>query len=429
MILTLTKKTIKGTISVPGDKSISHRAAILGAMAKGVTNIKGFLLGEDCLHTLACLEALGVQLEKSESGVKVQGKGWEHFQEPKTVLDVGNSGTTMRLMMGLLSAQPFFSVLSGDASLNERPMKRVASPLTQMGAEIKGRQNGEKPPMSIKGKKLQSITYHTPVASAQVKSALLLAGLQSEGKTTVIEPSPSRDHTERMIKAFGGNISTDGLTHAVVGPQTLTGTEIVVPGDFSSAAFFIAAALITENSEITIQNVGINKTRTGLLTVLKEMGAAVSLLDSREENCEPIADIAVTSSSLKGVTIEGDLIPKLIDEIPIIALIASRAEGRTIIKDAAELKVKETNRIQTVVDELKKLGVSIKATEDGMIIDGQPGKVLSGGTVNAYGDHRIAMMLMVAALICEKPLDIIEAESAAVSFPGFRELLSSITYD
>jgi len=425
----LGKKSVIGKVQVPGDKSISHRAAIFGAMAVGKTVIHGYLTGEDCLHTLSCLEALGVQIDRQEKTVIINGTGWKNLREPKTVLDVGNSGTTMRLLLGVLAAQPFYTVLSGDKSLNERPMRRVSIPLTEMGARFDGRENGNKAPLSVRGNALRPITYQSPVASAQVKSAILLAGLQTEGVTTVVEPVASRDHTERMIEAFGGSIDTNGTRHSVKGRQKLIGTEIVVPGDFSSAAFLIAAALVTENSVLTIENVGINPTRTGMLTILKQMGANIELFNQRELNREPVCDILVRSSALKGTVIEGAVIPRLIDEIPILALIASQAEGRTVIKDAGELKVKETNRIQTVVSELKKLGVDIEATDDGMIIEGDPDKVLSGGVVNAYGDHRMAMMLMVASLISADPLVILEAESAAVSFPGFDRLLSAITRD
>ncbi|MFC7391577.1 3-phosphoshikimate 1-carboxyvinyltransferase [Scopulibacillus cellulosilyticus] len=420
------KKKIQGKIKVPGDKSISHRAVLLGAIAEGETTVDGFLMGDDCLHTMKCMRQLGVRIEKSGESLIIIGNGIDGLSEPVDVLDVGNSGTAMRLMIGLLAARPFYSVLVGDASIHQRPMDRVVLPLKQMGADIYGRSNNRLAPITVNGSKLHGTEYHSPVSSAQVKSAILLAGLQTEGTTVVREPELSRDHTERMIRAFGGSVLTEGTVHTITGPQKLTGTHIKVPGDISSAAFFIAAALITPDSHLIIEDVGINPTRTGILDILNSMGADISLENQRIVNDEPVSDLVVRSSSLQGTEIGGDVIPRLIDEIPILALIATQAEGQTVIKDAAELKVKETNRIVTVVSQLRKLGADIEETEDGMIINGQPGKPLKGGDVNSFGDHRIGMMLAIASQVANEPINVERTDSIAVSFPTFNELLESV---
>ncbi|WEG11362.1 3-phosphoshikimate 1-carboxyvinyltransferase [Pullulanibacillus sp. KACC 23026] len=417
-------KTFTGEMTVPGDKSISHRSVMLGSIAEGTTTVEGFLLGEDCLSTIRCMSELGVTIERDGEHVTIHGNGLKGLTEPKTVLDVGNSGTTARLIIGLLSGQPFYSVISGDRSLNKRPMDRVTKPLKNMGGTFYGRENGRYAPLSIVGGALKAIHYQSPVASAQVKSSLVLAGLQASGETTIEEPHLSRDHTERMLRAFGVTIETEGTTHRVKGGQTLTATHIRVPGDFSSAAFFIAAALITPGSELIIKNVGINPTRTGLLTVLENMGASIELLNQREENFEPVADLHIKGQSLKATTVSGEVIPRLIDEIPILALIASQAEGTTVIKDAEELRVKETDRIQTVCEELTKIGVQIEPTPDGMIIQGQPRTSLKGGRVKSHGDHRIGMMLGVAAVLTDQPLILEEGEAIAVSFPGFYDFFT-----
>lgn len=422
--LTFSTKTraLTGELTVPGDKSISHRAVMFGAIAEGTTRIEGFLEGDDCLSTIGCMTALGATIKRDGDKVEVQGNGLRGLQEPKDVLNVGNSGTTARLIIGLLSGQPFYSVLSGDHSLNGRPMDRVVIPLKEMGGTFYGRENGRFAPLSIVGGSLKGIHYRSPVASAQVKSSLILAGLQADGETSVEEPYLSRDHSERMLRAFGVEIETKGAVHTVKGGQTLKATSIKVPGDFSSAAFFIAAALITPGSDLTIKNVGINPTRTGLLDVLEKMGATLTFLNEKVENHEPVADIHVTSQPLKGTVVDGALIPRLIDEVPILALIASQAEGTTLIKDARELRVKETDRIETVCQELKKLGVQIEPTEDGMVIKGQPNQPLNGGRVNSHGDHRIGMMLGVASSVASEPIVLEGGEAIAVSFPGFYSL-------
>ncbi|MBM7645282.1 3-phosphoshikimate 1-carboxyvinyltransferase [Scopulibacillus daqui] len=419
-------KKIQGKIKVPGDKSISHRAVLLGSIAEGKTKIDGFLMGDDCLHTMQIMRQLGVRIEKDGESLIIEGNGIDGLSEPADVLDVGNSGTAMRLLIGLLSARPFYSVLVGDASIHQRPMDRVVLPLKEMGANITGRADNRLAPITVNGRKLHGIEYDSPVSSAQVKSAILLAGLQTEGTTIVREPELSRDHTERMIRAFGGSVTTEGMVHTIVGPQKLTGTHIKVPGDISSAAFFIAAALITPGSHLIIENVGVNPTRTGILDILQAMGADVALENERLVNDEPVSDIVVRHSSLKGAEIGGEVIPRLIDEIPILALIATQAEGQTVIRDASELKVKETNRIVTVVSQLRKMGADIEETDDGMIINGQPGKPLKGGNVNSFGDHRIGMMLAIASQAAKEPVKVDHAESIAVSFPGFETLLESV---
>ena len=417
-------KSLQGNIVVPGDKSISHRSVMFGAVAQGITTVTGFLMGEDCLSTVACFKRLGIKIEQNEEKMIIHGTGWDGLQEPSEVLDVGNSGTTIRLMMGILAGRPFHSTLIGDASIGKRPMTRVSIPLSQMGAKIEGRQNGEYTPLSIRGGGIHGITYKTPVASAQVKSSILLAGLQAEGTTTVIEPEKSRDHTERMIRQFGGTVENDGLAVSVRGGQALKGTEVHVPGDISSAAFFLVAGAIVPNSTITLTNVGLNPTRTGILDVMKDMGADITIKMQDDAQHEPSGDITIKTSDLKGTIIGGEVIPRLIDEIPVIALLATQAEGTTIIKDAAELKVKETNRIDTVVNELSKLGSSIEATDDGMIIHGK--QTLLGGTVSSHGDHRIGMMLAIAGLICQKEVSLEDKEAISISYPQFFADLQSL---
>ncbi|RFU68490.1 3-phosphoshikimate 1-carboxyvinyltransferase [Peribacillus saganii] len=418
-------KSLRGTIEVPGDKSISHRAVMFGALAEGTTTISHFLPGEDCLSTISCFRQLGVPIERVGDSVKVTGRGFNGLSEPSELLDVGNSGTTIRLMLGILAGQPFHAVLAGDSSIAQRPMTRVVDPLRVMGAEIDGRKKGERTPLSIRGGSLSSINYEMPVASAQVKSAILLAGLQAEGVTTVKEASKTRDHTERMIARFGGEISVNGNEVSVRGKQRFTGTTIKVPGDISSAAFFMVAAAIIPESEVTLVNVGLNPTRTGILDVMLAMGADVTVVpDSSEENAEPAGTIIVRSSQLKGTEIGGGLIPRLIDELPVISLLAAHAEGTTVIKDAQELKVKETNRIDTVAGELSKLGADITPTDDGMIING--GSRLTGGSVSSHGDHRIGMMLAVAGLASAGEVTLENPEAIAVSYPQFFEHLSSL---
>lgn len=417
-------KGLNGEITIPGDKSISHRAVMLGAIANGVTTIEGFLPGDDCLSTIACFKKLGVEIEQDGEKVTVYGKGWDGLQEPKEVLDVGNSGTTIRLMLGILATRPFHTVVIGDDSIAKRPMSRVTDPLREMGSAIDGRDNGNLTPLSVRGGKTKGIHFQSKVASAQVKSAILLAGLQSEGETSVTEPYLSRDHTERMLKAFGVEVNRDGCTTTVRGGQTLTAQHIFVPGDISSAAFFLVAGAIVPNSEITLKNVGMNPTRTGIIDVLIEMGANIQINNERVQNDEPVCDLTISTSSLKGITISGSIIPRLIDEIPVIAVLATQAEGVTVIKDAEELKVKETNRIDTVVSELRKLGAKIEPTDDGMIIHGKT--PLTGGEVDSFGDHRIGMAMAIAALIADSSVTINNSDAIAISYPNFFEHIESL---
>lgn len=418
-------QSLNGTIKVPGDKSISHRAVMFGSIAEGKTTINGFLTGEDCLSTISCFKKLGVNIEQDNEQVTVNGKGISGLKPPSEDLYVGNSGTTIRLMLGILANTPFTSVLTGDESIAKRPMNRVTQPLKQMGAEIQGNESGNKVPLQIKGGKTKGFHYHSPIASAQVKSAIILAGLKGDGTTSVTEPLKSRDHTERMLEAFGAEVESDGLTVSIHGGQELKGTHIEVPGDISSAAFFLVAGAIIPNSTITLQKVGLNPTRTGILDVLNQMGAEISYQNMNDEVSEPFGDLVIKTSSLKGTVIKGDLIPRLIDEIPIIALAATQAEGQTIIQDAQELRVKETDRIETVVNELKKMGADIEATEDGMIINGRT--MLKGAPVQSHGDHRIGMMLSVASCIAEGETTLSNSEAIAVSYPTFYKQLERLS--
>jgi 3-phosphoshikimate 1-carboxyvinyltransferase len=423
-ILTHNIQKLEGQIKIPGDKSISHRSVMFGAIANGTTTVTNFLKGEDCLSTISCFKELGVKIEEKEDSLVIEGKGWDHLTEPVHVLNVGNSGTTIRLMLGLLSGRPIHSTFIGDDSIGKRPMKRVIIPLREMGAIIDGRNNGDYTPLSLRGGGLRPISYRLPIASAQVKSSIILAALQANGTTTIVEPAQTRDHTERMIRQFGGQVETDDLTITVTGPQTLVGTHVNVPGDISSAAFFLVAGAIVSEGKIRLENVGLNPSRIGIIEVLNKMGAKMSILPNNEEAFEPVGDIIIEPSLLNGTVIEGDLIPRLIDEVPIIALLATQANGKTIIKDADELKVKETNRIDTVVNELLKLGADISATDDGMIING-PTK-LHGGLVSSHGDHRIGMMLAIASLICQGEVTLEDADAIAVSYPNFFSDLSHL---
>lgn len=420
------KVPLKGSLTVPGDKSISHRAVMLGSIAKGKTTIHGLLTGDDCLHTIQCFQALGVNIRRDGDYVEIEGKGLEGLNEPTQILDVGNSGTTIRLMLGILSSLPFHSIINGDDSIKKRPMDRVTIPLKKMGAHIDGRHQGKLAPLAVSGGNLKGITYHTPVASAQVKSAILLAGLFAKGNTIVIEPEASRDHTERMIQAFGGVVHTDGLKITVPGEQELQGTTIHVPGDISSAAFFLVAGSIIPDSEITIKNVGLNPTRTGIIDCLQQMGANISINNVKDHKLEPYGDITVKYSPLKAIEIGGEIIPRMIDEIPILALAATQAEGITVIKDAEELKVKETNRIDTVVNELKKMGANIEATSDGMKIVGKT--KLKGAIVDSHGDHRIGMMLAIASCLAEGKTVIQNKEVVSISYPGFFTQLEQLMH-
>lgn len=423
-IKTETILPLRGTFTVPGDKSISHRAVMLGAIAHGKTKIHGLLTGNDCLSTIACFQKMGVEIVRDGEYVEIEGKGFAGLKEPKEVFDVGNSGTTIRLLLGILANTSFHSCIIGDESIATRPMDRVTLPLREMGVKIDGRQDGLYTPLSIRGGNITGIDYHSPVASAQVKSAILLAGLLADGTTSVTEPERSRDHTERMLRAFGCEVKENGYTKSIEGKQTLQGTTIHVPGDISSAAFFLVAGAIIANSELTIENVGMNPTRTGILDVLEQMGAEIFYEPLDDEAMEPAANITIKSSSLKGIEISGKIIPRLIDEIPIIALAATQAEGVTVIKDAAELKVKETNRIDTVVQELTKMGAKIEATNDGMIIYGQ--STLNGANVNSHGDHRIGMMLAIAACIAHGETTIRDIGAIDISYPQFFEHLQEL---
>ena len=414
--------SLKGSVTIPGDKSISHRAVMFGSISKGITEITGFLQGADCLSTIACFKNMGVDIKNDGDKVIVYGNGLHGLKAPHEILDVGNSGTTTRLISGILAAQNFTSVLSGDSSLNKRPMKRIITPLSLMGANIESIDGCA--PLTIKGAPLKGIEYTSPVSSAQIKSCILLAGLYAEGITSVNEPSLSRNHTELMLKAFGADISSEGFKATVKPANELFGQKVCVPGDISSAAYFIAAGLIVPGSEVLVQNVGLNPTRDGFIRVCLEMGGNITILNQRTEGGEPVGDLLVRHSSLKGTTIKGDIIPTLIDEIPIIAVLASYADGKTVIADAAELKVKECDRIDAMTTTLSDMGVDITATDDGMIING--GKPLHGALIRDYMDHRIAMSLAIAALNAEGTTTIENAEIANVSFPSFYKDLESL---
>lgn len=409
-------KRMHGTVTVPGDKSISHRAVMLGAISEGFTEADGFLPGADCLSTIACFRKLGIEIAQEDTHVVIHGKGLHELTAPKETLDVGNSGTTMRLMSGILAGQPFVSTLDGDASIRKRPMGRVIMPLREMGAKIEGAGDGMTAPLTITGQGLHGISYVSPVASAQVKSCVLLAGLYADGETKVTEPTRSRDHTERMLAAFGGDLRVEGNEVTVQPEPHLVGQKLLVPGDISSAAYFIAAGLLVPDAEILIKNIGINPTRDGILRVARAMGGKIELVSQRDVSGEPVADLLVKSSSLHGTQISGDIIPTLIDEIPVIAVMASCAEGDTVIRDAAELRVKETDRIATVTENLSRLGIQAEPQPDGMIIHG--GR-LSGGTVDSFSDHRIAMAFAVAGLVASEPVDIQEAQCVDISYPSF----------
>ncbi|WP_203339492.1 3-phosphoshikimate 1-carboxyvinyltransferase [Planococcus beijingensis] len=418
------KPSLTGSIQVPGDKSISHRAIMFGSMASGTTTVKGFLMGDDCLSTISCFQKLGVKIDISDEVVTIQSEGEDSWKEPSEVLDTGNSGTTTRLMLGLLAGTSFHSVLAGDESIAKRPMKRIINPLREMGADIRGRMDGQYTPLAVQGTALKAIDYTLPVASAQVKSAILLAALKAEGKTVIHEPIASRDHTEIMLEHFGATITRENQLIKLEGGQKLTAAHVQVPGDISSAAFMIGAALVTENSKVTLKNVGINPTRTGILDVIEKMGASFELVENDTEG-ERSADVTVYSSKLKGTEIGGELIPRLIDEIPLIALIATQAEGTTVIKDAEELRVKETDRIAAVVKELSKMGADIEATEDGMIIQGPT--ALTGAEMTSYGDHRLGMMAAIGALAASGEVVIDDPECISISYPNFFEHLNLLT--
>ena len=418
-------KKLKGTIQMPGDKSISHRAIILGAIAEGKTRIKGFLRGEDCLNTIKIFRQLGIDIEEnSPAGIVIKGKGLHGLSKPDSFLDAGNSGTTMRLVSGILAGQNFTSTITGDKSLSARPMKRIIAPLREMGAVIGAREDNFAP-LLIKGNKLKGINYVSKIASAQLKSCLLLAGLYAQGETTVTEPVKSRDHTERMLKYFGIEIKEKGLTVGVKSPARLTGQAITVPGDISSAAFFVIGAILLPDSRITIKNIGLNPTRTGILTVLKQMGAKIIIENERTDGDEPVGDLVVKAGALKGVKITGGLIPFLIDEIPILAVAATQTEGVTEISGARELRVKETDRIKAISSQLALMGARIEEKEDGMIIYG--GTRLKGSYLNSFGDHRMAMSLVIAGLLAEGKTTVKNTECISTSLPGFMDILKQIS--
>jgi 3-phosphoshikimate 1-carboxyvinyltransferase len=416
---------LKGNIFVPGDKSISHRSLILGSIAQGEMRIYNFLNSLDCLSTLECMRALGVEVKwDSNDSLTIKGKGLYGLQESKVILDVGNSGTTMRLLTGLLSGQNFYSVLNGDNSIKKRPMKRVIQPLRLMGAEIWGREDGHFAPLSIKGSQLNPFQYTLPVASAQVKSALLLAGLYTNGETVISEPLSSRDHTERMLEIMQADIKISSPEITIKGGIELKSTDIFIPGDISSAAYFIAAASILKDSQIIIKQVGVNPTRTGIVEILKKMGTKIDLLNYHIKSNEPQADLEIEYSELKRVEINQEDVPSLIDELPLIAIVATQAQGKTVVSGARELRVKETDRIKAIVSELKKMGADIEEKEDGFVVNGPTS--LQGAVCESYNDHRIAMSLAVAALLAEGKTVIKNSECIDISFPGFEMTLQNL---
>lgn len=422
---------LKGEIDIPGDKSISHRSIMLGSIAQGTTEITHFLKGADCLSTIRCFRHMGVEIEEKPDYILVHGKGLRGLTAPDTTLNTGNSGTTTRLIAGILAGQSFSSTLSGDESLNSRPMARIISPLSEMGADITSLNQNDCAPLRINPGTLHGICYQSPVASAQVKSAILLAGLYADDVTSVTEPFLSRNHTELMLQNFGAYVAstmhTDGSATAQLEPcRELYGQQILVPGDISSAAYFIAAGLLVPHSEILVKNVGTNFTRAGFLRVCEAMGADITLLNRSFEGGEGRADVLVKSAPLKGTVIEGELIPTLIDELPILAVMAAYADGSTVIKDAAELKVKETNRIDTVTENLRAMGACITPTEDGMIIEGSAGAPLTGAHIKSRLDHRIAMSFAIAGLAASKETVIEDSQCVDVSYPDFFAALDTL---
>ena len=418
-------KSLRGEITVPGDKSISHRAVMFGSLAQGTTTVENFLRGADCLSTIDCFRRLGIQIDETPELITIHGKGLHGLTGPSQLLDAGNSGTTTRLISGILSGQSFETTLTGDASIQKRPMKRIIEPLTQMGASITSLHGNGCAPLNIQGRPLHGIHYTTKVASAQVKSSILLAGLYADSATSVTEPALSRNHSELMLRQFGADVQTEGTTATIQPGPALAGQKIVVPGDISSAAYFIAAACITPESELLIRNVGTNPTRDGILRVCRMMNADVTILPHAQNDGEPSADLLIRSSSLKGCVIEGELIPTLIDELPVIAVMACFAEGTTIIRDAAELKVKESNRIDVMAENLTAMGAQVTATDDGLIIEG--GRPLRGAAIDSHLDHRIAMSFAVAALNTDGETEIQDAECVNISYPAFYQDLNRIS--
>lgn len=418
-------RSLRGEIQIPGDKSISHRGIMLGALARGTTKITNFLQGADCLSTIRCFRQMGIEVENSCKEVLVHGKGLHGLSAPQQILDAGNSGTTVRLLSGILAAQNFPSTITGDASIQKRPMKRVMDPLTQMGACIESQNQNGCAPLDIRGTRLKGIHYQSPVSSAQVKSCVLLAGLYADQKTSVTEPTVSRDHSERMLSYLGAEVTVQGTTVAIEPEPELNARDIQVPGDISSAAYFIAAGLLVPGSQILIKNVGINPTRSGILKVCRAMGADIQYLNEKSGCWEPSADLLVTYSPLKGTVIEGDIIPTLIDELPIIAVMAAFAQGETIIRNAEELRVKESDRIQTVTDNLSAMGADITAAPDGMSIRG--GQPLTGASIRTCKDHRIAMSFAVAGMAAKGVTSLDDAQCVAISYPQFFDDLQRLS--
>ena len=426
MEITQAKKPLKGTVTVPGDKSISHRAVMLGALADGTTRIRNFLQGADCLSTIDCFSHMGITVDNLGDEVLVHGKGLHGLSAPDQILDVGNSGTTTRLLSGILAGQPFTSELTGDASIQSRPMNRIIRPLSQMGAKVESVKNNGCVPLRISGHSLTGIQYQSPVASAQVKSCVLLAGLYADAPTSVTEPWVSRDHTERMLARFGARVKTEDTTATIWPDPSLQAADLYVPGDISSAAYFIAAALLVPGSEVLIRNVGINPTRDGLLRVCRAMGADITLENRQDASGEPCADLLVRYSELTGTTVEGGLIPALIDELPVVAILAAFAHGTTVIRNAEELKVKESNRLDIMVTELKAMGCDIEGTEDGMIIHG--GRPLEGAVIDSRLDHRIAMSFAIAGLAARGTTTILRSDCVDISYPGFYRDLENLQH-
>lgn len=418
------KTALRGEIAVPGDKSIGHRAAIFGSIAEGRTRIFGLSGGEDNRRTVQAFQNMGVAIREEGGVLCIDGQGWKGLSAPRQTIDCGNSGTTMRLLSGVLAGRPFSSRLDGDASLRRRPMQRVIDPLIRMGAKINAQAGKGLAPLEIAGGKLKGILYQMPVASAQVKSAILLAGLQAEGVTTVEEPQHSRDHTELMIQGFGGQVLVDGRTISVSGGQRLAGRDVRIPGDISSAAFFLVAAAMIPGSEVIIRDVGTNPTRDGVIEVLRRMGADVETINARIETGEPVADLKVRGGSLKGIDIGPEMAARTIDEYPVLAVAAAAANGRTTMVGVKELRYKESDRIAAMAEGLRRLGIAVEEREDGMSIEG--GRSLTGGKVRSYGDHRVAMALSVAGLASQGGIEIDDADCVAISFPSFFELLGQI---
>lgn len=416
---------LRGEITVPGDKSISHRAVMFGALAKGTTSITNFLKGADCLSTISCFEKMGIEIEQLPSEILIHGKGLHGLNAPETILDAGNSGTTTRLLSGILAGQAFCTTLTGDASIQKRPMTRIITPLSQMGGKIESLSDNGCAPLKITGHPLKPIHYLSPVSSAQVKSCVLLAGMYADGITKVTEPYLSRNHSELMLRSFGADVISEGTTAAITGNPVLEGQKVIVPGDISSAAYFIAAGLLIPGSEILIKDVGINSTRDGILKVCADMGADIQLLNKREYGKEPVADILVKHSELKATVIEGALIPTLIDELPMLAVMAAFAQGTTVIRDAQELKVKESNRLDIIVQHLSAMGADIIPTEDGMEIHG--GKPLKGAVLDSYMDHRIAMSFAVAGMAADGETEILNASCVDISYPEFYRDMAAIS--